>query len=63
MEAKHAVRLARDEACRLGHSFAGPQELLLGLLAQGQDPEPGGVGPGWGAGAACEEEWEGGAGD
>ncbi|MEV7121939.1 Clp protease N-terminal domain-containing protein [Kitasatospora griseola] len=37
-EARRTVTLAGDEAQRLGHRHLGTEHLLLGLLAQPQDP-------------------------
>lgn len=40
-DARHAVRLAQEEARRLRHGFIGPEHLLLGLLAQRAGPAGG----------------------
>jgi ATP-dependent Clp protease ATP-binding subunit ClpA len=40
LDAREAVKLARDEARRLGHGFIGPEHVLLGLAAVRS-------GPGW----------------
>lgn len=37
-DARHAVRLAQEEARRLRHGFIGPEHLLLGLSAQRAGP-------------------------
>lgn len=33
--ARHAVRLAQEEARALGHDYLGTEHLLLGLIAEG----------------------------
>lgn len=37
-QARNAVELARTEAGRLGHGHVGTEHLLLGILAEGENP-------------------------